>query len=114
MNDLQILAQSALFRGVDAADLSAMLNCLDARRRYFRRGEMILRAGDLALEFGVVLEGGVRAERVDAWGNRSILERFGPGETFAEAYACVDGEPLLTDVVAATDCSILFWTPRAF
>lgn len=108
MNDLQILAQSALFQGVDAVDISAMLNCLDVRRRYFRRGEMILCAGDLALEIGLVLEGGVRVERVDAWGNRSILERFGPGETFAEAYACVDGEPLLTDVVAATDCNVLF------
>ena len=55
-----------------------------------------------------MLEGSVRVERVDAWGNRFILERFGPGEVFAEAYACVEGEPLLVDVVAAEACEALF------
>ena len=60
------------------------------------------------MSVGLVLEGGVRIERVDAWGGRSILERFGPGELFAEAYACAGSEPLATDAVAETDCGVLF------
>ncbi len=108
MDELRILANAALFAGVASADISAMLRCLSPRRRHYQAGETILHAGDLALEVGVVLEGSVRVERVDAWGNRFILERFGPGEVFAEAYACVEGEPLLIDVVAASDCNILF------
>ena len=108
MDELRILANAALFAGVASADISAMLRCLSPRRRHYQAGETILHAGDLALEVGVVLEGSVRVERVDAWGNRFILERFGPGEVFAEAYACVEGEPLLMNAVAATDCHILF------
>ena len=108
MDELRILANAALFAGVASADISAMLRCLSPRRRHYQAGETILHAGDLALEVGVVLEGSVRVERVDAWGNRFILERFGPGEVFAEAYACVEGEPLLVDVVAAEACETLF------
>ena len=108
MEPLRVLASSTLFSGIGAADMAAMLRCLSPRRRRYAAGESILRAGELALEMGLVLEGGVRVERVDAWGDRLILERFGPGEAFAEAYACVEGEPLLVDVVAAENCGVLF------
>ena len=108
MDEKRILADSTLFTGIRSAEISAMLHCLSPRRRSYGAGETILRAGDLALEMALVLEGSVRLERVDAWGERRILERFGPGECFAEAYACVEGEPLLMNAVAATDCNILF------
>ena len=108
MDEIRILANSALFAGIGGEDIAALLRCLAPRRRHYRAGETILRAGELALEVGSVLEGSVRIERVDAWGSRFILERFGAGEIFAEAYACVEGEPLLTDVVAASDCAVLF------
>ena len=108
MDEKRILADSTLFTGIRSAEIAAMLHCLSPRRRSYGAGETILRAGDLALEMALVLEGSVRLERVDAWGERRILERFGPGECFAEAYACVEGEPLLIDVVAASDCNILF------
>ena len=108
MDEIRILAESALFAGIDGAEIDAMLRRLSPRHRRYRAGETLLRAGELALEVGLVLEGGVRVERVDAWGNRFILERFGPGEVFAEAYACVEGEPLLVDVVAAEACEALF------
>ena len=108
MDEKRILADSTLFTGIRSAEISAMLHCLSPRRRSYGAGETILSAGDLALEMALVLEGSVRLERVDAWGGRRILERFGPGECFAEAYACVEGEPLLMNAVAATDCHILF------
>ena len=108
MDEIRILAESALFAGIDGAEIDAMLRRLSPRRRRYRAGETLLRAGELTLEVVLVLEGSVRVERVDAWGNRFILERFGPGEVFAEAYACVEGEPLLVDVVAAEACEALF------
>lgn len=42
--------------------------------------------------------GGATIELCDAWGNRSIIERLEPGEVFAEAYACLPGEPLMVSV----------------
>lgn len=42
------------------------------------------------------------------WGNKSILDKVGPGQVFAESYACVPGEPLMVSVVAADTTEILF------
>ena len=81
MDELRILANAALFAGVASADISAMLRCLSPRRRHYQAGETILHAGDLALEVGVVLEGSVRVERVDAWAgalSSSALARARP------------------------------------
>ena len=115
MDEIRILAESrALCRHRRRGDRRhAALPYLRAAAS-IAPGKRMLRAGELALEVGLVLEGSVRVERVDAWGGRFILERFGPGEAFAEAYACVEGEPLLVDVVAADGLrQRSFWTRRA-
>ena len=64
MDEIRILAESALFAGIDGAEIDAMLRRLSPRRRRYRAGETLLRAGELALEVGLVLEGSVRVERV--------------------------------------------------
>lgn len=56
---------------------------------------------------GIVLTGRVRIEHVDPWGNVSVVGMRGPGAMFGEAYAAA-GEPLLVDVVADQDCTVLF------
>lgn len=55
-----------------------------------------------------MLSGSVSIENDDVWGNKSILDKVGPGQVFAETYACVPGEPLMVSVVAAEDTEILF------
>ena len=46
--------------------------------------------GDPAGFVGLVLEGAVQIVRDDYYGSRSILGHAGPGDLFAEAYACAD------------------------
>ncbi|MFR7830439.1 MAG: cyclic nucleotide-binding domain-containing protein [Blautia wexlerae] len=57
---------------------------------------------------GIVLSGTAQIENNDIWGNTSILGLVKPGEVFAEAYACVPGEPMMVDVIATEDTEILF------
>ena len=57
---------------------------------------------------GLVLSGSVCVENDDVWGNKSILDRFGAGHIFAENYACLPGEPLMVNIVAAETTEILF------
>ena len=64
--------------------------------------------GDRVSELGLVLSGSVLIENDDLWGNRSILDRIGPGQIFAETYACVPGEKLLVTVTAAEKTEVLF------
>ena len=85
-----------------------MLGCLDARERRFARGAYIHRMGDVIKTVGVVLDGTVRIESVDVWGNVSVMGVTGAGGLFGEAYAAVPNEPLMVNVVAAQDCTVLF------
>ena len=89
----------------DAADLAPMLQCLGARKRTFPKGSYLFRVGDRTTAMGIMLEGSVRLEKEDYWGNRSILASFGPGQSFAEVYACEPDLAFDINVVAAEDAT---------
>lgn len=100
------LSDAPLFRGIPAEEVDAMLPCLGASRRAYRRGERVMRAGQVATRVGVLLEGRLHVEMPDAWGNVSVLESVGPGEPFAVAYACGKESVLDVDVVADADSTV--------
>ena len=93
MKDAALLA-SPLFRGATSEEIAAMLPCLGASPRRFARGERILRAGEPTRYMGLVLTGSVLVEHTDLQGAVTLLGRAEPGDLFAEAYACLGGEPL--------------------
>lgn len=109
---LPLIARSPLFRGIEPDEIQAMLGCLDARRRRVPKGDALLRVGDVTTSMGLVLEGSVRLEREDYWGNRTILASFGPGQSFAEVYACEPDLPLDINVVAAEDALVMLMDLR--
>ena len=106
--DLDFLTQTQLFRDIPAGELGGLLGCLRAVRRQYKKGAMLCRAGDRTESIGLVLSGSVHIESDDAWGSKSILNSVGPGQVFAETYACVPDEPLMVNVVAAEDTAALF------
>ena len=73
---LPLIGRSPLFANIDAADLAPMLQCLGARKRTFPKGSYLFRVGDRTTAMGIMLEGSVRLEKEDYWGNRSILASF--------------------------------------
>lgn len=106
--ELQELRGTALFHGLDGQEIAACLRALDCRERRFARDERILSAGDTTDCLGLVLEGSVRIESNDLWGDRTILSHVGPGDLFAETFAFLRDEVLLVDVCANEPCRILF------
>ena len=108
MGQHEILTRTPLFEGSSLDEITGMLGCLNAHERHYSRDERIHRIGDVIGTVGLVLEGSVRIESVDVHGNVSVLGVRGPGSMFGEAYAAVPNEPLLVDVVAAEDCTVLF------
>ena len=103
-----VMAASPLFRGIPAEELEALLTCMGAARRRYRRGQMILHRGDRADRLGLVLSGTLHIVKEDFWGSRTIVGLARSGEVFAEAYACLGGEPLEVAVLAAADAEVLF------
>lgn len=94
--------------GIEQKELEALLDCLKPKRKNYRKGEYVCRAGEPIRHMGFILEGSVNIERNDIWGNQSLLGRVEAGEVFGETYACVPGEVLMVDVVAVEACDILF------
>lgn len=85
-----------------------MLSCLRAEKRDFPKEAFVLRAGDTADSIGLVLSGAVLVIQEDIWGNRNILSKAGPGQTFAAAYACAIGSRLNVSVIAETPVTVMF------
>lgn len=106
--DWNILGNTTLFAGVTRQEAEEMLECLQAREKSYKKGEIIYQAGDFIDAMGVVMRGTVTIESHDIWGNTNILDYVSTGEVFAETYACVPNEPLMISVIASEDTGILF------
>ncbi len=104
---VSILKKSPLFAGIEEADLSALLGCLGAKARQYKKGETIFSEGDPATDMGLLCKGTVQMERVDYNGNRTIVSQAEPGELFAESFACAGAERLPVSVTATEDCAVL-------
>lgn len=106
---IDILKETTLFFGVGEEDISAMLACLSATLSLYRKGETVLRQGEILDDIPVLVKGKLLIQKDDYWGNRSILGNIDVGEMFGEAYAAPGSGPLLNDVVAVEDSAVLFF-----
>lgn len=104
---LDILEICPLFAGISRQELGALLDCLGARRTEVKKGQVILAEGAPAQFVGIVLEGRVQIEKVDYYGNRSILTQAGPGELFAESFACADAAEMPVSAIATEDGAVM-------
>ena len=109
---LSVIRSSQLFSGISENELAGMLSCLDAREESFPKDAFLLRAGDTAESIGLVLSGSVLIIQEDIWGNRNILSKAGPGQTFAAAYACAPGSVLNVSVSAETPVTTMFFNVK--
>lgn len=109
---LPILEVCPLFEGVRKEDLPVMLTCLGGRVLRCGKGQAIFSEGDEAKLVGILLAGSVHIIKEDFNGDRSIVSRIGPGELFAESFACAGVASMPVSVVAATDCTYMLIDSR--
>ena len=103
-----LLSNTQMFRGIEETEIEALLHCLGAVTKTYHKGETILAEGEPTELVGIVLSGMAMVEYSDVWGNHTILGNAAPGAVFAEAYACIPGEPLQVSVSAAEKTEVLF------
>ena len=106
---MPVLHTAALFSGISDDELATMLSCLGARiaHSHLPNGCPPARAGDAVEEVGLVLAGSVLIVQEDIWGNRNILSKAGPGQTFAEVFACAPGAVLNVSVEAESAVTVM-------
>lgn len=108
--NIKILKTSPLFQGVDDNDLEAMLSCLGATERKYRKNDVILLAGTRVTSVGILIDGNAQITRDDAEGNRAILSELEKSDLFAEAYVAAGSMEVPITVIATSDCRII-WIP---
>ena len=111
--DISVLHNSILFKGFDDTEISELLKALNAAEKKYNKGAMIFSSGEITDKLCFVTAGGVTIESNDMWGNRTILNLVGKGQFFAESYALLPDVPMLVDVCAAEDCSIVFLSMKS-
>lgn len=106
---IPILKKTLLFANIKDNELEAMLGCLNAELKSYKKGEYVFRQGDRTDCITILVEGRLHVQRDDYWGNRSIVNVIEAGGMFGEAYAIAESSPLLNDVLAMEDCSVIFF-----
>lgn len=109
---LPVIRSAQLFSGISEEELSTVLSCLHAEQKDFSKEAFVLRAGDAADSIGLVLSGSVLIIQEDIWGNRNILSKAGPGQTFAAAFACAPGSVLNVSVIAEMPATVMFFNVK--
>ena len=108
-NYIETLKHTRLFLGVSEHEISAMLNCLQAKLLTFQKGEYVFREGEHIDHICVLLDGKLLVQQDDFWGNRSIINVIHVGELFGEAYLAPESGALLNDVIASEDSTVIFF-----
>ena len=97
------LSNTQLFQGLQEQEITLLLDCLNAVKRSYKKGETIIYEGNITENIGIVLSGMVIISCNDIWGNNSVLGNVSTGSVFAEAYACIPGQAMLVTVSAIED-----------
>ena len=106
---IPILKRTQLFSGVGEEEISAMLNCLQAKLYAYKKNEYVLRQGEHLDRILVLVGGKLHIQRDDYWGNRSIINMVSVGEMLGEAYVAHESGPLMNDVIAVEDSVVIFF-----
>lgn len=111
----EILGKSPLFHGLTENERLQALSAVKARIQKAPKGMVLLLAGEVATNIGILLEGRAQIFREEYTGERNILADLVPGELFAEAFACASLEPgketpLPVTVVSTMESAVL-WIP---
>jgi CRP-like cAMP-binding protein len=103
-----VLQNCPLFTNINETDLPALLNCLSAEQKPFRKGAFVFTEEDSPNRVGIVLSGAVHIQREDYYGNRTILSHIGAGGLFGESFSCAKVARLPISVMATESSEILF------
>ena len=103
---IEIIKKSPLFKDIEEENILKMLGCLGARVLEFDKKYTVFSEGSGAKHLGIVLSGCVQINRIDYYGNRSILSEVRAPQMFAEAFACSDVEIMPVSVIA-TEPSVI-------
>ncbi|HMM06647.1 MAG TPA: Crp/Fnr family transcriptional regulator [Clostridiales bacterium] len=101
------IGKTALFTGIDGAELPKIFSCLHAMVCHYRKDGYIIRSGDREKRFGIVLDGRVFVLAEEHDGSRTILADRRKNEIFGTSVAVEEDSDSLSIVAAGDHCRVL-------
>lgn len=102
------MKNSPFFEGIEEAEEEKVLKGLDAHEMTYDKENYILHCGEQVKEMGVLVSGGLLIVQEDFWGNRNLIAKIGPGDVFAETFACVQKRNINVSVIAEEAANVLW------
>ena len=106
MNELN--SRALLFRDITQDDLNRIYCCLGGRKKAFSAGETIITFGENTPFIGIMASGVARLERVDYFGDCSLLDRMEQNDIFGESIVYADPDNSEISAVCEKDCEVIF------
>lgn len=104
---LEQIKRCQLFDGISDDKLILLLQCLGAKIENYDKKNTILSEGKPAKYIGIVLEGAAQIQRVDYYGNRSIVGNISASQIFGEEFACAGLEQTPVKIVSTAPSKIM-------
>ena len=73
MEQKKILSRCPLFSGLTEAEMGAVLREMQVKEKDYEKGEILLFAGEVPRDFGIVLEGGIVILKEEFSGSTTLL-----------------------------------------
>lgn len=109
---VKILKNTSLFSGVAEEEILAMLGCLNASLKTYKKGEYVFHQGETISSITVLVSGMLHVQHDDYWGNRNIINLIEVGEMFGEAYVSPDSGVMMNNVIAIEDSAVMFFDAK--
>lgn len=98
---------SKLFQGIAPDEGRNLMDRLGAYTRLFRKGEFLIREGQVKRNIGVLLDGSLEMFETDEEGRRSMVGIVHPPMSFALVFAFADVQRHPASIIARADSHVL-------
>lgn len=105
---LSELKTMKLFYGIQESEMTAMLGCIGAYLKEYKKNQYIITLEENVETVGILLSGKVDMIKEDLWGNKTLLVSMQKGELFGESFSCGIVKNATVSFVADTASKILF------
>lgn len=102
------LVNCGLFLNIPPEEVDALLVCLGAEEAGYEKGEIIWHIGDAVRACAVVLSGALRAETLNAAGERSLMAYHTAGALVGDVLMSTPGGTSPVCVSAAEDTTLIY------
>lgn len=111
--DVSIFQSCHLFDTIALEHYEEAISCLKLHYITAKKDQVLLESDVSSPKMGILLEGCLQVEKINSWGQRTILTQIEPGQLFGEAFTCAQCETVSVSVIAKTN-SVVAWIKQDF